>query len=96
MAKVFWDKFGITSKAVSDNKWLIIACTGFVSSMVSNTVQYFVGQEDEFMKSAMADQITVLAETYVKPKPKKPAPKVYKLDCGVCQTLMNEHTKEFH
>lgn len=95
MAKDFWDKFKITSEALKNNWPMLLLGATAISSGLTNLNQYFVGQEDDFMKSAMKDQITVLAETYVKPKTI-----TIKQSCGSCsgyfKQAIDQHKDELH
>jgi len=85
-----WDKFKITSEALKNN-WpvILLACTA-LSSGLTNMNQFFIGQEDDLMKDAMKDTITVLAETYVEPQ------KPVSSGCSQCLREVKNLREEFH
>lgn len=90
MAKEFYDWV----KLVLDNKWLVMLFFTSLGSMVTNANQYFIGQEDDQIKSAMKEQITVLADTYIKPK--EIIVKSTCSPCGSYGSYLNKHLKEYH
>lgn len=89
MAKELYDWV----KLLLDNKWLVMLCLTGAGSISTNIAQVFTVQEKETELISTQNQIAEIANYYAKPKIEK---KVYKLDCGVCTTLMNEHKIEFH
>jgi len=94
MSKDGWDKFKISSEALKANWPIIVLGFGAISSGLTNLNQYFIGQEDDFMKDAMKDQITVLAETYVKPEAVKTT--IIKSNCNQCMKEVKRLRSEFH
>ena len=90
-----WDKFKISSDALKANWPLILMGLTALSSGLTNLNQYFIGEEDDLIKNAMAEQITVLADTYVKSKPEIKTVTV-KSTFGNCGYYLNQHLKEYH
>ena len=87
-------------KLALDNKWIVMLClTGF-SSLVTNAAQLSNTIALEETKTKAIHDVAkgfqaVIEEMETKPA-KKVINKIYKSDCGICTTLMNDHKKEFH
>jgi len=67
MPKDFYDKLQIISNATKDNKAIILLAITILCSGATNTMQFFQGEETIFLNNAMKEQITILANAYVKP-----------------------------
>lgn len=98
MAKEFYDWV----KLALDNKWLIMLCFSGLTSLVTNAAQLSNNLDLEASKTKAIHEVAkgfqvVMAE--IEPKQKvinKTIQKVYKTDCGICTTLMNDHKQEYH
>ena len=96
MAKEFYDWV----KLALDNKWLVMLCFTGLSSVATNAAQFFVAQEEKVLKTAMTEQITIMAETYVKPQAVKSTKVTIKQDCNKCGGYFNKiienHEERLH
>lgn len=92
----------IDKETISKNKWLIMLIITALSGGTGTVMQTFNVSAKESEKIKAVREVaegfqSVMAE--MKPKQKvinKTIQKVYKTDCGICTTLMNDHRKEFH
>jgi len=93
MAKEFYDWV----KLALDNKWLVMLCFTGLSSIATNAAQFVNHSETEQDLILTQKQVAAVANHYTKPKPvKSTVSKIYKMDCGICTTLMSNHKKELH
>lgn len=86
-----YDKLKILSDILKNNWPMILMGLTALSSGLTNLNQYFIGEEDDLIKNAMAEQITILAKPYVKPKEI-----TVKSTCNPCGSYLNNHIKEYH
>jgi hypothetical protein len=96
MAKELYDWV----KLALDNKWLVIMCFGSLTGVVTGVTQSVTNSDLEASKVKAIHEVArgfQQAMVEMEPKPEKRIyQKVYKTDCGLCKTLMNNHLGEFH
>lgn len=88
-----WDKLKISSEALKNNWPMLLLILGGLSSGIGNITQGYFANEDEELKTAMAEQITILAETYVRPSQPKT---VIRQNCDACMVEVRKLRSEFH